>query len=68
MRFRKKLRRCLSKVTNLVLDRLPRHGVRDFVEIHRSLVRQVIEDVGRSGRFRPFLFVPGEKKSLDSIE
>ena len=55
-------------MTNLVLDRLPRHGVRDFVEIHRSLVRQVIEDVGRSGRFRPFLFVPGEKKSLDSIE
>jgi len=52
MRLHQELRRRLTKVSDLVLNRLPYHGIVDGVQLDVTLVRQVVENIGRTYGFR----------------
>ena len=57
--FREQLRGRLAEMSDLVFDGFSGHGIRDLVQIHRTLVSQIVEDVGRSRSFGTFLLVTG---------
>jgi len=52
MRLHEELRRRLTKVSDLVLDRFPYHGIVNSVQLDVTLVRQVVENIGRTYGFR----------------
>ena len=46
MRFREQLRRCLPEIPNLRDDRFPRVPVRYLIDIHSTLICEIIKHIG----------------------
>ena len=76
--FQEELTGGLPERLDLLLHCLPHHWVTLLVKIHRPLIRQIVEHVGRSHSFRTFLLVAkyqvdplvklaGDKLGLESL-